>query len=301
MASEYDQPQAFGYPSFPVTEWPPLLVNVALNGVVTTREQSAHVPLTDEEVARDAAACFTAGARIFHLHARGRDGRATHGRDVYRSLVEAVREHVPEAIICVTTSGRAAPDIKSRAAALDTGKCRPELASLTLGSVNFPSGASVNDIATIEELARAMQAHGVRPELEVFDLGMVTMIHRLLDKGLIEPPLYVNLMLGFPNSASADARSAVDLISRLPVGTVWSLAGLGAFQRPMAALAAAMGGGIRTGLEDNPYRDHRTRVAASNPAAVAEAAAFGAALGRECATPDQVRGALGLARPMVSG
>lgn len=286
----------FGYPAHPLSEWPPLLINAALNGVVTTREQSPDVPLTDREIAQDARRCWDAGARIFHLHARGDDGGPAHGRDRYRRLVAAVRESVPEAVLCVTTSGRAAPDVARRLESVDVADGRPEMASLTLGSVNFPTGASVNAIDTVEELARGLQDAGVRPELEVFDLGMVTMIERLLDKGLIQPPLYVNLMLGFPNSAGADARSAADLVGRLPAGTVWSLAGFGAFHRPMAALAAAMGGGIRTGLEDNPYLDHVARTPASNVLLVEQAAAFGAALGRELPSPDVVRAALGLTR-----
>lgn len=283
--------EAFPYPAHPLTDWRPLIINAALTGIATSREQTPSVPFTAEEIAADARACVDAGASILHLHARDGQGRPAAGAAAYAPIIAAVRDRCPEAIVCLTTSGRAASSVEERLAVIDLG---PDMASLTLGSHNFHAGPSVNPIATIEELAAAMRDAGVRPELEVFDLGMVHLLHRLIARGLVELPLYVNLMLGFPNGAPADARSLVTLVQALPAGTVWAAAGFGAYQRPVAMLAAASGGGVRTGLEDNPFLDHLTREPATNPGAVEEVAGLAAALGRPVATPDQVRSLLGI-------
>jgi len=287
-------PEAFPYPAHPLTEWPPLIINAALTGIATTRAQTPFVPFTAEEIAADARACVDAGASILHLHARDADGRPAAGVCAYAPVLTAVRERCPEAIVCLTTSGRAASSIEERAAVIDLA---PDMASLTLGSHNFHSGPSINPIATIEELAATMRDAGVRPEIEVFDLGMVHLLQRLIARGLVEPPLYVNLMLGFPNGAPADARSLVALVQALPAGTIWAAAGFGAYQRPVAMLAAASGGGVRTGLEDNPFDDHLTRTPASNRAAVQEVAGLAAALGRPLAAPGEVCSLVGVSTP----
>jgi 3-keto-5-aminohexanoate cleavage enzyme len=138
-----------------------------------------------------------------------------------------------------------------------------------------------------------MARRGVRPELEIFDLGMAHLARRLVTRGLIEPPLYANLMLGFPNSAPADAPSLVALVQALPPGTgVWAAGGLGAYQLPAGALAIAMGGHVRTGLEDNPHLDAEGTVPATNAALVERAVALAVGLDRPVATPEQTRGQL---------
>jgi uncharacterized protein (DUF849 family) len=129
---------------------------------------------------------------------------------------------------------------------------------------------------------------------------MAQFARRLLAHGRIEAPLYANLMLGFPNSAPADARSLVALIEALPAGTIWAAAGLGAFQAPAAALAIAMGGHVRTGLEDNPWLDAAGTLPATNVALVARAAALAAAIGRRLATPEETRSMLGLRSPVLA-
>jgi 3-keto-5-aminohexanoate cleavage enzyme len=162
--------------------------------------------------------------------------------------------------------------------------------------LNFHSGASINAIETVEAIAAAMASRGVRPELEIFDMGMAHLAHRLVARGLIEPPIYANLMLGFPNSAPADARSLVALVQALPAGTeAWAAGGFGAYQLPAGALAIAMGGHVRTGLEDNPYLDAEGTVPATNVALVERAVAVAAGLQRPIATPEETRRLLRLA------
>lgn len=276
----------------PITPWPPLTVNVAMTGVVTTREHTPAVPFTAGEIAADAVACEQAGASIVHIHARGADGGQRFGRDAYAPIVAAVREQCPDLILCLTSTGRSGAGLAERAAPLELG---PELASLTLGPVDFGrTGRGGNDQEEIRYLIERMREFGVRPEFEIFDLDMVDELHRLIGDGLAEPPFVVNLMLGFPNSVAASAGSMVRLVEALPDGTHWSAGARGAYQRPVAMLAAAAGGGIRTGLEDNPFRDHLTRVPATNAGLVAEVAAIAAVLGRPIAGPVQARELLGL-------
>lgn len=287
----------FPYPAHPLTPYPPLVVTAAVTGLSATRERVPHIPLTATEILDDAQRCVAAGAAVIHLHVRDAEAGPEWRREAYAEVIPELRSRCPGVIVCATTSGRGGATLDQRTDVLELeGAARPDLASLTLGSVNFPSGASVNDIATIEELARRMADRGVVPELELFDLGMVHLAHRLARDGLLPAGCPANLLLGFPNGAPADAAALVALLAALPpVVGPWAAAGFGAFQQPAGALAAAMGGGIRTGLEDNPFLDHRTREPATNAALVERAVAQARAAGREVAGPAQARAALGLA------
>jgi uncharacterized protein (DUF849 family) len=279
-----------------MTAYAPLIVNAALTGMVATPDRVPYVPITVERIADDAERCWAAGATIVHLHARDGDGRPDWRRAAYAELIPELRRRCPGLVVCVTTSGREDPTLERRADVLTLdGDARPDMASLTLGSLNFHSGASVTTIETAVALAETMAAAGIAPELEIFDLGMAHLAHRLADRGLLGTQPYANLLLGFPNSAPADARTLVALVEALPAGTTWAAAGFGAFQAPANALAVAMGGHVRTGLEDNPYLDHRDRTPATNVELVERAVAQAQALGRPVATPAQTRAALGLA------
>jgi 3-keto-5-aminohexanoate cleavage enzyme len=286
---------AFPYPAHPRTPYPPLVVNAALTGMVAQRARVPNVPITTDEIVRDAERCFEAGATIVHLHARDDQGRPDWHRDAYAELIPEIRQRCPGIVVCATTSGRDIADVGRRGdVLLLEGDARPDMASLTLGSLNFHTGPSVNAIETIEALAVEMIERGVRPELEIFDLGMAHLARRLVAHELLAPPLYANLMLGFPNSAPADARSLVALIDALPAGTAWAAAGLGAFQAPANALAIAIGGHARVGLEDNPWLDALGTQAATNAQLVTRAATMASVVGRALATPAQTRAILGL-------
>jgi uncharacterized protein (DUF849 family) len=270
-------------------------VNAALTGQVLTPERAPHLPVTPEAIAADAEECVAAGATILHLHARDEAGRPDWRPDTYRRVIEAVRERCPDAILCVSTSGRDESDIDRRAAVLGlTGDHRPDMASLTLGSFNFHTGPSVNSPDAIRRLASRMAEAGIRPELELFDLGMAHLAHGLLAQGLLVGPLYANLMLGFGNGCPADAKSLVALVDALPGGTTWAAAGLGSYQRTANALAVAMGGHVRTGLEDNPDLDDVTRAPARNVQLVCRATQLADAVGRPVAACSQARHVLGL-------
>ncbi len=266
--------------------------------MVPTRDRVPNVPVTPEQIVSDAARCHEAGAAIVHLHARDVDERPTWRRAVYADFIPRIREQCPGLVICVTTSGRNYSELEKRGDVLNLeGDAKPDMASLTLGSLNFITGPSVNAPETIEALALAMRERGIKPELEIFDSGMAYVAEHLADRGVLEPPFYVNLMMGSLGTAPARAANLAALADALPAQTRWAAAGLGAFQLPMNAISVFMGGHVRTGLEDNPYYDYAARSPATNAALVARVAALAETAGRRLATPGEVRKWLGL-RPL---
>jgi len=273
----------------------PLIINAALTGMVPTRKDNPNLPVTPEEIGEDARRCREAGAAIVHVHARDADERPTYRLDVYREVVAAVRERCPDVIVCVSTSGRVFGEFEQRAEALSLdGVLKPELASLTLGSLNFPKQASVNDPEMIRRLAERMAECGIVPELEVFDFGMVDYSRYLLGKGVLRPPLYFNLLLGSLGTLAASPFNLATLARALPDGVAWGATGIGRFQFQVNALAITMGGHVRVGLEDALYMDAERRLPASNAKLVERVAALARACEREVATPDQARELIGL-------
>jgi 3-keto-5-aminohexanoate cleavage enzyme len=273
----------------------PLIVNLAPTGMLPGRAQSQHVPLSPEEIIGDVCRCIDLGAAMVHLHARAADGTPTADAGTYAEIISGIRRRAPQVIIVTTTSGRSGFQLEQRAAPLFLeGAAKPDMASLTTGSLNFPTGASVNDPATIRRLAEIMQERGIKPELEIFDLGMLNYAHVLIDKGLVEPPFYFNIILG--NIASAQARLShlAALIGDLPPQSFWSLGGIGRYQAHANALGVVLGHGVRVGLEDNLWLDAERTRPASNPDFVERIVRQAAAFGRSIATPSYVRTQLGL-------
>jgi len=263
--------------------------------MVGQRERVPSLPLTEEEIARDAWVCHQLGATIIHLHARDGDGQPEWHPDVYGSLIARIRDRCPDAVLCVTTSGRTFQELERRAAVLElSGDAKPDMASLTLGSLDFATGPSVNAPIVVEALAERMRASAIKAELEVFDSGMASEAARLLDRGLLEPPLYANLLLGSHHTAPATMRELSHLVASLPAGTVWAAAGIGAYQLPANALGVFAGGHVRTGLEDNPYLDWPRRLPATNPQLVERVVELADRAGRRLATAREVRERLGL-------
>lgn len=279
----------------PLAPYPPLVVNVALTGMVGRRDRVPHLPVTPRQIVEDGEACASAGATILHVHARGRDEAPAWRRAEYAPIVEALRARCPGVVICLTTSGRVHTELEQRADVLAlTGDARPDMASLTLGSLNFRDTASVTAPETVVALASRMREASIRPELEIFDTGMAYLAHELLGRGVLEPPLYANLLLGSVNTAPATARSLAHLVDALPAGTVWAAAGIGAFQLAMNTMGIVMGGHVRTGLEDNPHLDHATRAPATNAQLVERVVELARVLGRRVATTAETRALLGL-------
>ena len=272
-----------------------LIINLAPTGLIPTRKQSPFVPLTPAEIAADVARCAELGTSIVHLHARSEDGSASDDPAVFADIIHRVRTNNPDIIITTTTSGRVVQDIERRAGTLYLkGDVKPDMASLTLGSMNFATEASVNSPSTIMRLAELMLKNGIRPELEVFDIGMINFAKILIQKGLIEAPYYFNFILGNPATAQATLLHLATMINDLPAQSFWSLGGIGRFQTKANALGIVMGDGVRVGLEDNLWLDDDRQHLASNLTLVERIVAQAKAQGRAIATPKEVRAQLGL-------
>jgi uncharacterized protein (DUF849 family) len=261
--------------------------------MVPTRAHSPHVPLTPAEVARDVAAAAAIGITSVHVHARDADGAPDWRRDTYARFVSKIRDVAPDVLINVSTSGRNWSDLERRAdcLALD-GDLKPDLASLTLSSLNFIGQASMNPPDVIRDLARIMGERGIVPELEVFDLGMVNMIAVLRKEGAVPDPAVVNLFVGNIAGAQATLSALGLMVSGLPEDALWSGAGLGDFQATAHAMSLASGGGVRAGLEDGLYLDARRETLATNPQLVERAHEMGRLLGRTAMTPAEFRARL---------
>jgi uncharacterized protein (DUF849 family) len=272
-----------------------LIINLAPTGMVPTRADSPHVPLTPDEVAADVRRCRDAGASIVHLHPRDLRGDPTQAPARAAEFIAAVRAAVPDIVVNITTSGRRNPELEARAAVLDLdGPVRPEMASLTLGSLNFPKQASVNAPATIRGLAERMRDRGIVPEWEVFDFGMLDYAAYLRDHGVLTGPVSVNLLLGSLGTAGATPLNLALMFERLPPDATWAATGIGRYQFAMNRLAIAMGGHVRVGLEDNLWFDDARTEPATNPRLVERLVVIARAMGREPAAPDDVRLRLGI-------
>lgn len=282
----------------PLRPYAPLIINVALTGMVPRRDRVPNIPVTAQQIVEDAQACFEEGATVVHLHARAADESPEWHREAYAAFIPEIRRLCPELVVCATTSGRTFGELDQRADVLALeGAAKPDMASLTLGSLNFRDVASVNAPGTIRALAERMAARGIRPELEIFDSGMAYLAQTLHAEGLLPDPMYANILLGSPNTAPARMGDLASLVDALPSAVVWAAAGIGAFQLPMNAMAVFAGGHVRTGLEDNPHLDHLTRTPATNAELVRRVAALAGVAGRRLSSASETRATLGLPAP----
>lgn len=271
----------------------PLCINLAPTGMVPQKAHNPYTPISADEIVADVLECAHLGISMAHIHARDDSGEPVSDPQAFAPIFEGIRADTEgrNLVLCATTSGRKVKDFESRAAVLDLdGKAKPDLASLTLGSLNFMRQESVNAPDMIRRLLERMNERGIKPELEVFDLGMVNFAKVLIKEGLIKPPFYFNILVGNIASAQASLGHVNMLIDDLPDGAIWSLAGLGRFQKPVNGLAIATGGGVRVGLEDNLWLEETPkRLPARNIDLVERVHSMARAIGRPVATPAYVR------------
>jgi len=282
----------------PYRPYSKLLVNLCPTGMIPTREMTKHVPLSPAEVIEDVCRGLEGGASVIHLHARDENGVPTYRASIYEKMILGIRAHFPDAVIGVSCSGRQFPEFEKRSEVLDLeGRARPDLASLTLTSLDFPTGPSLNAPDLVRALARKMKKNGIKPELECFDFGMVNAANSLIAQREIDPPYYFNLLLGSRYSLPATARHLGTLVADLPADSIWSVAGIGLCQLPMSVLGIVMGGHCRIGLEDNIWADFDRTQLATNPGSVERTVRIAHECGRPIATRAEARVQLGLGPP----
>jgi 3-keto-5-aminohexanoate cleavage enzyme len=295
FANEWKKQYVADNEPHPLAPYPPLLINVCLTGMIPTKEQTPHVPVTPEEIIQDACEVAKYGAQIVHIHARDKDGKPTPDAKIYEHIIKEIRKREPDLICCVTTSGRNWSEFEQRSEVLQlTGDSKPDFASLTLGSLNFPSGPSVNSPKMIEQLATTMAEKNIRPELEVFDVGMVGFAKYLERKGVIRGRKYFNILLGSLGQGPATIGTLSNIVSALPPNSVWAGAGIGMFQLPVNVMSIVAGGGVRVGLEDSIHYDFNRQVLASNVGSVYRIVEISIKCGRNIASKQEARQMMGL-------
>lgn len=268
-----------------------LIITAAINGAEVTKEQQPNLPITPDEIAEEAAACEKAGASIIHLHGRDLNGQPTQAKEVFEKAILAIKQK-SNVIIQTSTGGAVGMLPEER---LQPVSLAPEMATLTTGTVNFGDEVFYNSPEDIEKFAAYIKEMGVKPEIEVFDVGMINNALRLVKKDLLTLPLHFDFVMGVPGGIPGTPKNLLHLIESIPEGSSWSVAGIGRTELPLAVMAIVMGGHVRVGFEDNIYYK-RGVLANSNAELVARIARIAKELGREVATPDEAREILGIKR-----
>lgn len=270
-----------------------LIISACICGAEVTKEQNPNVPYTVEEIVREAKSAYDAGAALIHLHVRWDDGRPTQDTGRFQECIDAIRRECPDVIIQPSTGGAVGMTDLERLASTEV-KPSPEMATLDCGTCNFGGDEIfVNSDNTIENFARILKERGIKPELEVFDKGMIDTVLKVADrKGLLVHPLHFDFVLGVQMSATI--RDLVFMVGSIPAGSTWTATGLGKNAWHIAAATISMGGHVRVGFEDNLYLEKGV-LAQSNGQMVEKVVKLAKLLGREIATPEEARKILGLA------
>jgi uncharacterized protein (DUF849 family) len=271
----------------------PCIICVAITGSLPTKENNPAVPITIAEQIESTHEAFEAGATIAHCHVRDDEGRPTSDPERFGRLKEGLEKHCPGMVVQLSTGGRSGAG-EARGGMLPL---RPDMASLSVGSNNFPTRVYENPPELVDWLASEMVTYGVKPEIEAFDLSHILKAHEMWTRGQIADRPYVQFVMGVKNAMPADRAVFDDYILTVKrlfgEGAPWCAAGIGSNQIVLNEWAIAAGGHARTGLEDNVRLD-RGRLAPSNAALVERAAALCQKYGRPVATWQQARETLGI-------
>jgi 3-keto-5-aminohexanoate cleavage enzyme len=269
-----------------------LIITAAITGSRITREITPHIPLTPDEIVQSAYECWQAGVAIVHIHVRDPNtGQGTQDVEIFKQVVKPLREKT-DLILCLTTSGIPGRNLptEERLAPVDL---KSELASFDAGSINLGGTVFMNSPEFLDRAAEKMRESGVKPEIEIFDLGMIITSLRMRDLGKLDDPLHFQFVMGTPWGAPATPKSFLHLYEHIPVNSTWSIIGIGKGHLPMSMMALTMGGHIRVGLEDNIYYSQGV-LAETNAQFVDRIARISREYGREIATPAEARDILSI-------
>lgn len=269
----------------------PLVITVAGVGAELTREQQPNLPITPDELAADARSCRDAGASIYHLHVRDASGRPTMDVDTYRAAHDAITS-ATDLIVQFSSGGAVSDPEDARIAPLEL---RPEMATLTTGTVNFGDEVFSNPMPLIVRFYKRMRELGITPEFEIFEPGMVATAERVYAEHGDGHHRHYDLVLGVPGAMPAWSDAVDYLSSHLPPDATWSATGIGGAHLGVAERAIALGGHVRTGFEDVRWFA-RGEVATSNAQLVSRVADMATKAGRPISSPEETRGLLGLKR-----
>jgi len=266
----------------------PIVITVAITGSVPRKKDNPALPVVPSEQIESTHAAFEAGATVVHIHVRNPDESSSSDPKLFAQVQEGVNKHCPGMIVQFSTGGRGR-DQAARGSAL---YLKPEMASLSTGSVNFPTIVYENSPALVTDLATRMKENEIRPEIEIFDLSHIHGAKRLIDEGLMSSRPHVQFVMGVKNAMPADEHLLDILLAELkrviPEAT-WTAAGIGRYQNEVMRWVLERGAdAVRTGLEDN-IRITKDRLASSNAELVQIAAELCAKHGARPATPAEAR------------
>lgn len=268
-----------------------LIITAALTGAEVTKKQQPNLPITPEEIAEAAYEAYKAGASIVHIHARDKDGNPTQDYEVYKEIKERIEAKCP-VIFQPSTGGAVWHTPEER---LQPVELRPEMATLSCGTCNFGPDVFMNSQEYMEKFAKRMKELGVKPELEIFERGMIKNALALVKIGLIDESLHFDFVMGVPGAIPGEIRDLLYLVESIPQGSTWTVAGIGRYELPLATAAILLGGHVRVGFEDNIYYK-KGELAKSNAQLVERIVRLSHELGREVATPDEAREILNIKR-----
>ena len=225
------------------------IINFTPTGTQTTRENS-YAPLLPNEIIEEVHHANELGISIVHLHARDEETKNTYKKEVYQKIIEGIKKHCPDLLICVSLTGRNFPELEKRTEVL---QLYPDMGSLTMSSLNFASGASINQPETIIRLIEEMDKYGVQPEIECFDTGMLNYTNYIISKNILKPPYHINVILGNIYNGQCDFGTLATIKNNLPVNSYTCLGGIGSQQLKSTTYGLLDFDGIRIGMEDNLY------------------------------------------------
>jgi uncharacterized protein (DUF849 family) len=225
------------------------IINFTPTGTQTTRDNSL-APLLPNEIIEEVHNANEVGISIVHLHARDEETKNTYKKEVYQKIIEGIKKHCPDLLICVSLTGRNFPELEQRSEVL---QLLPDMGSLTMSSLNFPSGASINQPDMILSLIKEMDKYGVQPEIECFDTGMLNYTNYIISKNILKPPYHINVILGNIYNGQCDFGTLATIKSNLPANSYTCLGGIGSQQLKSTTYGLLDFDGIRIGLEDNLY------------------------------------------------
>lgn len=267
-----------------------LIITLAHTGNVPTKQMNPNTPVTPKEIAKDIVTCADLGIAVAHIHVRDEEEKPTSKRELFQEVLKLLDEENVDVIRQLSTGARGGENtIDWRGQMLDLNV---EMASLSTGSSNFPTSVNANSPELIEALAQRMKDHGIKPEIEAFDLAMISNAEYLMKKGVLNGPLHFNLVMNVPGSIKGTPRNLLYMIESLPKGSTWSLTAVGRSHVQLATMAIVMGGHVRTGLED--VVEMSPGILASNTELVKRIIQIAKATGRGIATPDEARRILSL-------
>ncbi len=271
-----------------------VILTVAPTGAWPSKQDTPYIPLQPEEIFKDVYDCWKAGASIAHIHVRDDEGKSSMDYNKFKKTVELIRASDCDIVLNLTTSGKLyLPDEERFQHVIDL---KPDLASYDCGSMNWlHTSVFENSPTFLEKLGKVMQENGVKPEIEIFDAGMVYNALYYLKKGILKAPLHFQFVLGAAGGMTATVENLVFLKSLIPADATWGALGIGKGHLPILYTALALGGHVRVGMEDNILYS-KGRLATSNAEFVERTKRTAAEMGKEIATPAEARAILGLTK-----